>query len=89
MSEQFRVILFKEDGQWVAQGLEHDICAVASSLDELHGRFEVTVRIESSREGGLKAIGPAPQHFFHLWDRKAGAFTPEEATDSFEYGMAA
>lgn len=64
MSEKIRVIFFKEGDAWLAQGLEHDICVQASSLDELYGRFEVAVRLESDKDGKLTHVGKAPDHFF-------------------------
>lgn len=72
MSDRIRVIFFKEGDAWIAQGLEHDICVQASSLDDLYGRFEVAVRIESEA-GSLGHIGKAPTYFHELWERRSGS----------------
>lgn len=69
-----RVVVFQEDGFWVAQCLEHDIGAQAPSLDELQKRFELTVRAEAMHTleatgAPLRGIDPAPRYFHDLWDR--------------------
>ncbi len=90
MSDKIRVILFKDDDKWVAQGLEHDICVQAETLGDLYGRFEVAVRLESAEEGGLERIGEAPQYFFDLWNKKAGDYRPaHDISEKFDFGMAA
>lgn len=70
MSEKLRTVLFKEDGPWVAQVLEHDICVQASTLDELQKRLAVVVRLEKEEPGGLDRIGPAPARFQNLWEAR-------------------
>lgn len=90
MSDNIRVIIFKDDHAWVAQGLEHDICVQAETLDDLYGRFDVAARLESEEEGGLKRIEKAPQFFFDLWDKKAGDYMPaHDGSEKFEFGLAA
>lgn len=89
MSDKIRVILFQEGDCWVAQGLEHDICVQAASLEELYGRFDVAVRLEEA-EGGVERIGQAPKYFFDLWEKKAGEFKPShDGNPVFDFGMAA
>jgi hypothetical protein len=90
MSKAIRVIFFQQGEAWLAQGLEHDICVQAPSLDDLYGRFEVAVRLESD-DGKLVHIGKAPQHFFDLWDKRSGGFVPRNASSNsnFEFAMAA
>ena len=53
-----RVIAFQECDQWVAQCLEHDICAQAPDLDTLYARVEATLLAEDAalREGGKGGI---------------------------------
>ncbi|NJM30563.1 MAG: hypothetical protein HC855_11070 [Rhizobiales bacterium] len=90
MSDVIRVIFFQDGDAWLAQGLEHDICVQADTLDELYGRFEVAVRLESEPSGNLDHIGEAPKHFFDLWEKRSGSFTPRNAkSESFEFAMAA
>lgn len=90
MTQKIRVILFQDNDLWVAQGLEHDICVQAEKLDDLFGRFEVAVRLESSKDDRLDHIGPAPDHFQKLWNCKSGAFTSENIDpNKYEIGVAA
>ena len=90
MSNAIRVIFFREGDAWLAQGLEHDICVQAPALDDLYGRFEVAVRLESGGDGKLDHIGKAPQHFFDMWNKQSGAFHPRNAKNvNFEFAMAA
>jgi hypothetical protein len=90
MSKTIRVIFYQEGNAWLAQGLEHDICVQAETLHELYGRFEVAVRLEADTEGDLDHIGKAPEHFFKLWDRRSGSYTPVGVNDShFDMALAA
>lgn len=90
MSDKIRVILFKGEEAWVAQGLEHDICVQGSTLDDLYGRFDVAVRLEAKEPGGLQRISAAPKYYFDLWDKKAGEYTPSSDSDGcYEFGLAA
>lgn len=90
MSNKIRVIFFKEGDTWVAQGLERDICVQATSVEDLYGRFEVAVDLERDDEGKLDHIGEAPQHFFDLWENRAGSVHPRVERDTqMEYALAA
>ncbi len=86
--KKLRAIVLKDGEFWVAQGLEHDICVQANSLDDLYGRFEIAVCLEAKEEGGLDRIDEAPRHFFDLWDNKSSSIVPSKNTDT-EYGLAA
>lgn len=89
MSQKLRVICYQDQGVWLAQGLEHDICVQADTLDDLYGRFEVAVRLECE-DGGLDHIPAAPEHFQRMWDRKSGGFAPAGANDDrYELALAA
>jgi hypothetical protein len=75
-NDTLRVVIFQEGDIWIAQGLEHDICAQGSDLDALRGRFVATLQaeIDHAREQGkrsLKDIGPAPEHFFQMWEERS------------------
>ena len=72
MSEnKLRVVVFEDDGLFVAQGLEYDICAQAETLSELVARFEMTLDGESREVGGLGRLEPAPATFFRKWEQAA------------------
>jgi hypothetical protein len=92
MTETIRVLLFKEEGFWVAQGLEHDICVQAETLEDLQINFEVAVRLESEEAGGLKRIAAAPPYFQERWSKRAGDYSPITSNDNggnIEYGLVA
>jgi hypothetical protein len=80
-SVEIRVIVFQDQGQWVAQGLEHDIGAQAADLDTLYERFVATLEAEvqmSLESGGapLAGIAAAPGRFHQMWEQRSRAFKP-------------
>jgi predicted RNase H-like HicB family nuclease len=68
-----RYIVFSDNGFWVAQGLEADICAQGKTAAEACERFEATARaeaFEANEEGRtLFDIGPGPDRFFTMWNQ--------------------
>jgi len=69
-----RFVVFKECDQWVAQGLEVDICVQAPDLDTLDARLDVAIDVEreyahSKGKEGFGDIGQAPVAFFQMWER--------------------
>ena len=78
-----RIVTFKEGDVWVAQCLEHDVCAQAADLDSVRSRIEMALQAESP----LDELPKAPAHFFELWDRKSD-FQKTGKTDGVEYEMA-
>ncbi|MCP3053749.1 hypothetical protein [Aurantimonas marianensis] len=90
MSDKIRVIFYEESGAWIAQGLEHDICVQAPTLNDLYGRLEVAVRLEETEPGGIDRIGEAPSHFFDLWEKRSGDFRPRnDGAERYSVGLAA
>ncbi len=92
MTAQIRVIIFKEDdSNWIAQGLEHDICVQGRSMTEAQELFDVAVTLEAKEPGGVDRIKPAPEAYFDMWERRAGQFEPAspKAHDSVKFGLAA
>lgn len=78
---KLRVVVFAEGDQWVAQGLEHDICAQGSDLDTVQERFLDTLDVERSMaveagESPFTNIGPAPEHFFRMWEERSKFSSP-------------
>ena len=72
--DTLRVIVFREDGMYVAQCLEHDISTQAVDIDTLLDRLELTVEAECemARERAEKPfenIAPAPNYFHGLWEK--------------------
>jgi hypothetical protein len=92
MSAQIRVIIFKEDDtNWIAQGLEHDICVQGQTMRDVQERFDVTATLEAEEPGGIARIAAAPEFYFKMWDQRAGKFEPTspKAHDSIEFGLVA
>lgn len=90
MEKTIRVILFKEGENWLAQGLDHDICVQATKRQDLFDLFECAVTLESREQGGLGRISAAPKYFQDLWEARDGMLEPRNpATGNFAYGLAA
>jgi len=69
---KINVVLYQEDKWWIAQGLEFDISAQASSLPELHNLFAMKVATEIAISQDLKiqplaGIAPAPDLFWQMF----------------------
>lgn len=86
-----RVVVFREEDQWVAYCLEYDIAAQAPDLETLKRRLEVTISVEldeSIRRNGtpFAGIGPAPAYIQDRWKappegfRSSGTARSESAT---------
>lgn len=96
-----RVLVFQDDGMWVAQCLEYDIGAQASDIDTLRDRFYVVFKAELAesmkRHGkALAGIEPAPERFHVLWEHRArsldmnpASWTPYNDKVNLELGLAA
>lgn len=67
--EQLRIVMYEEDGFFIAQCLEYDICAQAEDRDELVERMECLLEceLEEMRKSG-QPIDPAPERFHNMWD---------------------
>lgn len=69
-----RVLVFRQQGQWVAQCLEHDLVAQAPSEDEVMSSFirlfkSRLIRDLNSGREPLKTLPPAPARFLEAWNR--------------------
>ena len=76
-----RVVVFAEDGQWIARALEHDICAQGPDLDTVQERLLDTIDAERSMavEAGtdpFSDIAPAPEHYFRMWEERSKFSSP-------------
>lgn len=71
--ESLRVVVFREDGLYVAQCLEQDISVQAPDLNSLMDRLELAVDAEcalSVELTGKPFDGPAAPVYFHtLWEK--------------------
>lgn len=72
-SLEMDVVLYQEDGQWIAQGLQYDIMARGHSPTQAADRFDAKVGAEliMSEEIGdespLAGVGAAPQRFWKMF----------------------
>lgn len=83
MNRTIRIVTFKEGEIWVAQCLEHDVCAQAADLDSVRARIEAALEAEAP----LEALPEAPAHFFELWERKSD-FNKSGKSNGVDYEMA-
>ena len=63
-----RIVIYVEEGCFIAQCLEHDICVQALNMDDLFARLARTFWLE--REN-MANIGPAPQSVLDKWPERA------------------
>lgn len=75
-TKKLRVLLFKEDGWWVAQCLEHDIAAQAKTLAAVEFEIQRLIVLQlfaSAHEGArpIAEIPPAPERFHRLYEDEA------------------
>ena len=80
--DAIRVVIYREDGAWIAQCLEYDIYARADSLDAVRGRLLATLSAEtdfaqSNGRQPFAGIEPAPQHYQAMWDERSSFVKPE------------
>ena len=75
---EFRVVVFHDGDTFVAQCLEHDICAQAPDLKSLRHRMDAAIEAERefARAAGKSladTVGPAPRHYLAMWDKAWGS----------------
>ena len=71
-----RIVICVEEGCFIAQCLEHDICVQALNMDDLFARLAITFWAE--REN-MANIGPAPQYILDKWSLPAALQPKEDA----------
>jgi hypothetical protein len=74
------IVVFQEEGAWVAHCVEFDICAQAHDLKTLQRRIDLTIKLElqeSIRRNGapFAGIGPAPEYIKQRWEESRRGFT--------------
>jgi hypothetical protein len=80
MPNPLNIVVFQEEGAWVAHCVEVDICAQANDLKTLQRRIGLTIQLdlqESIRRHGVPFGGmePAPAHIREKWAAIDGGFT--------------
>lgn len=84
-------ILYQEDSCWIAQGLEFDISAQASSLPDLHSLFmmKIATEIVISHDLGLEplaGIPSAPDLFWRMFEEATMAVSSDSPPVRIEDG---
>lgn len=67
-----RIVIFRENRFWLAQGLEYDFGIQAEDLRDLLCRLAIALEAEGP---ALMQLAPAPKYFQDLWPLKAGLLT--------------
>jgi hypothetical protein len=83
---QVRVVIFKDEDQWVAQCLEHDICVQAPCIDQIPPRMKTALELEGV---GLEGLPAAPDEFFKMWLRRSEFFKYSGAEADCELALCA
>jgi hypothetical protein len=72
MNRPLRVLVLKDENQFVAQALEIDIAAQGPSEEEALRRLNAVLKAEQAeaknRGKAITDIGPAPAKFHHLFE---------------------
>ncbi len=67
--QKFRFVVFEEDGIFVAQCLEFDVCTQAPDKETLRERVDFLMEIElEEMERTGKRLDPAPEVFHNMWE---------------------
>lgn len=101
MKVELRVLVFHDEGMWVAQCIEHDITARSKSLTAVPKNFarslaaNIAINEELGRHG-LDGVPPAPPSFVDLFDQSPMELKPRAqsspgllTTVDFRYAEAA
>jgi hypothetical protein len=81
---EITMVLYPEDGMWVAQGLEFDITARGNSPADASERFnakvgaELVISLEAGDAAPLSGIQPAPQKFWEMYKNARMSVVTEE-----------
>ncbi len=77
------VLLYQEDGHWIAQGIEFDVTARGNSPPDASRRFfdrigaELLMSLELGDSAPLAGVPPAPTRFSQMFERAQMAVTTE------------
>jgi hypothetical protein len=77
-NSELRVVVFKDGDMYVAQCLEHDICAQAADIKSLRSRIDAAIDAERDHARRLgkalsDTVDSAPKHYFEMWEKSWGA----------------
>jgi len=72
---QVSVVLYPEEGVWIAQGIQFDITAKGRTPIDASEKFndkfgaELVMSLEVGDQEPLAGVGPAPQEFWEMYER--------------------
>lgn len=79
MQDDLRIVIYQEDGMFIAQCLEYDICTQGASQAEVRERMECLIDCERDEmEKSGQQLDPAPDPFHKMWDKDHGSLTFKE-----------
>lgn len=75
VSEALRIVVYEEDGHWIAQCLEFDICTQADDRETLQDRMDCLIECEvaAMSESGQQ-LDPAPERFHNMWSKGSHSY---------------
>lgn len=85
------IVVFKDGDMYVAQCVEHDICAQAADVKTLRHRMDAAIDAERdyARSRGktlADTVAPAPKHFADMFEKAWGA---KQENDSMRLALCA
>ena len=96
--QELRVVVFQEDGHWIAQCIEYDIGAQGKTYRDMAEHFALALALEleesTNRYGKpFAGIDPAPAYFHKMWEHRSSTLTPiegaEQAGPGYEMALVA
>jgi len=76
MSERkaLRIVVYKEEDQYIAQCVDYDICTQAADMESLRDRMDCLVELEiTESEKSGQELDPAPERFHKMWENQTPA----------------
>ena len=75
MNKDLRIVVFEEEGVFVAQCLEHDISTQAEDRQTLRERMDCLIgfELEEMQQKGQE-LDPAPERFHKMWEEGNHAY---------------
>ncbi|WP_297777759.1 hypothetical protein [uncultured Roseovarius sp.] len=70
IKDDLRIVIYEEDGFFVAQCLEYDICTQAKDRTALRERMECLLDLETAEMAKRgQELDAAPERFHNMWDQ--------------------
>ena len=97
-AQELRVVVFQEEGYWIAQCIEYDIGAQGKTYRDMAEHFALALTLElgesTNRHGEpFAGIDPAPAYFQRLWEQRSSTLMPirdaKQAGPGYEMALVA